>query len=181
MGSFISDIFLFLPLRRDYSQSNIRPRTHLSLSDLSTDNNFNPSVISLKLKHSKTDQGRIGVKVVIGRTGDDICPVTALLAYLARRGPQPGALFICDDGSPLLKSRFVEEVRSALTKAGLPAQDYAGHSFRTGAATTAATVGIQDSAIQILGRWKSSSYQLYIRTAPQHLAAVSARLSSCRI
>ena len=66
----------------------------------------------------------------------------------------------------------MEEVRSALTKASLPAQDYAGHSFQVEAATTVVTVGIQHSAIQTLGRWKNSSYQLYIRTAPQHLAAV---------
>ena len=104
--------------------------------------------------------------------------VSALLAYLVGRDPQPGALFICDDGLPLLKSRFVEEVPSALTKAGLPAQD---HVFLIGAATTTATVGSQDLVIQTLGRWKSSFYQLYTRTAPQHLAALSARLSSCRI
>ncbi len=34
---------------------------------------------------------------------------------------------------------------------GLP-----GHSFRIGAATTAATVGIEDSTIQMLGRWSSA-------------------------
>ena len=157
------------------------PNTHLSISDLATDNAHNPSVVSLKIKHSKTDQGRMGVTVVIGKTGDDISPVSALLSYLVSRGTKPGALFLWANGSPLLKSKFVEEVRSALTKAGLPAKDYAGHSLRIGAATTAATVGIQDSAIQILGRWKSSSYQLYILPAPHQLAEVSQKLSKCSI
>ena len=41
------------------------------------------------------------------------------------------------------------------------------------------TVGIQDPAIQILGRWKCLSYQLYIRTAPHQLAEVSQKLSKC--
>ena len=150
------------------------PNTHLSIGDLTTDNAQNPSVISLNIKHSK-------IKVVIGRTGDDICPIAALLSYLTIRGNKPGALFLGADGSPLLKCKFVEEVRSALTKAGLPAGDYAGHSFRIGVATTAATVGIQDSAIQILGRWKSSCYQRYIRTAPHQLAEVSKKLSKCSI
>ena len=139
------------------------------------------SVISLNIKHSKTDQGRRGVRVVIGRTDDDICPIAPLLSYLVTRGNKPGALFLWADGSPLSKCKFVEEVRSALSKAGLPAGDYAGHSFQIGAATTAATVGIQDSAIQILGRWKSSCYQRYIRTAPQQLAEVSQKLAKCSI
>ena len=161
--------------------STYDPNTHLSISDLAVDNAQNPSIVSLNIKHSKTDQGRVGVKAVIGRTGDDICPVLALLSYLAKRGNKPGALFLWADGSPLSKSKFVEEVRLALNKAGLPAKDYAGHSFRIGAATSAATVGIQDSAIQILGRWKSSSYQLYIRSAPHQLAEVSQKLSRCVI
>ena len=161
--------------------STYDPSIHLSLSDLVADRAADPTVISLNIKQSKTDQGRIGIKVIVGRTGDDICPVSALLRYLARRGSKPGALFICEDGSPLTKTKFVDEVRSALTKAGLPAKDFAGHSFRIGAATTAATAGLQDSAIQTLGRWKNSAYMLYIKTAPQHLATVSAKLSSCPI
>lgn len=79
---------------------------------------------------------------VLGKTGDDLCPVSALLSYLAYRGTKPGALFTWADGSTLSKTKFVEAVRSALTKAGLPAKDYEGHSFRMGAATTAVTVGI---------------------------------------
>jgi len=35
-----------------------------------------------------------------------------------------------------------------MTAANLPAQDFAGHSYRTGAATIAAMVGIKDSTIQ---------------------------------
>ena len=154
------------------------PNTHLSIGDVATDNAHNPSVISLNIKHSKTDQGRRGVRV---KTGDDICPISALLLYLANRGTKLGALFLQADTSPFSKSKLVEEVRSALTKAGLPPKDYAGHSFCIVAATTAATVGIQDSTVQILGRWQSASYQRYIRTAPHQLAEVSQELSSCSI
>ena len=60
-------------------------------------------------------------------------------------------------------------------------KDYAGHSFRIGAATTVAMAGLEDSAIQTLGRWKSSSYLLYIRMNPQQLVAMSSSLSKCRI
>ena len=95
------------------------------------------------------------------------------------QGGKPGPLFQWQDGTPLTKSKFVENVRAALTRVGLPASDFAGHSFRIGAATTAATAGIEDSTIQTLGRWQSSSYLLYIRLEPQHLVAISAILVKC--
>ena len=138
-------------------------------------------MISLNIKCSKTDQGRVGCQVVLGRTGDDLCSVSALANYLGRRGGSSGALFRWQDGTPLSKMRFVEAVRQALTAAQLPAQDYAGYSFRIGAATTAAMAGLEDSTIQTLGLWRSDSYQLYIRMAPHQLASLSSSLSSCNI
>ena len=50
----------------------------------------------------------------------------------------------------------MNHVRLALLRANLPADNYAGHSFRIGATTTAASSGIEDSTIQTLGRWQSS-------------------------
>lgn len=99
------------------------------------------------------DPERKGIRMVVGRTGV-IYPVTVFLSYLVKRGGKSGVLFPWPDGSPLSKYAFVKEVCAALTKVGLPAKGYAEHGFCIGAATTAATVGIQDSAIQILGRWK---------------------------
>ena len=65
--------------------------------------------------------------------------------------------FHWESGVPLSKASFVKHVRAALEEAGLPAKDYAGHSFRIGAATTAAVAGLEDSAIQTLGWWESSA------------------------
>jgi len=76
-----------------------------------------------------------------------------------------GTLFQWQDGTPLSKSKFVEAVWQGLSAANLPAQQFASHSFRIGAATTAAMVGLQDSAIQTLGRWRSDCYQLYQSSA----------------
>jgi len=113
----------------------------------------------------------------MGKTGDDICPVKALFDYLRLRGQKEGPLFMWKDGSPLQKPQFNMAVRTALTQAKLP--KLAGHSFRIGAATTAASAGLEDSTIQTLGRWKSSSYLLYIRLEPRRLAAVSSVLAKC--
>ena len=121
------------------------------------------------------------MKIIIGKTDDDLCPVAALLTYLNVRGSHPGPVFVWKSGTPLSKIKFVEEVRLALEAAHLPAKDFAGHSFRIGAATTAASAGLSDSAIQTLGRWKSSAYLLYIRSEPKKLAKVSSAMSHCAI
>lgn len=155
--------------------------SHLSYSDIAVNDAKAPSIISLKIKQSKTDQERVGTRVVIGKTDDHLCPVSALLAYLAKRGSNPGPLFQWKDGTPLTKQKFVDEVRSALSAAGLPAKDFAGHSFRIGAATTAATVGLDDSTIQTLGQWKSSSYLLYIQLEPHRLASIAPTLAKASI
>ena len=90
--------------------------------------------------------------------------MAALLDYLCVRGPGEGPLFRFEDGRPLTRLRLVAAMRLALEKAGINQTDYCSHSFRIGAATTAAEKGIEDSVIKTLGRWKSAAYQQYVRT-----------------
>ena len=163
------------------SEAGYDPSAHLSYGDISVDNCKHPSIIFMRLKRSKTDQFRQGVSISIGATNDDLCPVAALLSFLAIRGPGEGPLFKRRDGVGLTRQKFVEAVRAALRRANLPAEKFAGHSFRIGAATTAAVGGLEDSLIQTLGRWKSSAYLVYIKLDPQQLAAVSKVLSGCAI
>ena len=153
------------------------PQSHLSMSDVSVDRAGRPEIIHLTLKASKTDPFRKGVTISVGRTGKQLCPVVALLAYLAVRGGQEGPLFQHYDRRPLTKAAFVDHVRRTLTLAGVDDRNYAGHSFRIGVATAAATAGVDDSLIQTLGRWKSSAYLAYIRVPRERLAAISTRLA----
>ena len=82
------------------------------------------------IKKSKTDQGRRGTKIYLGKTGDSLCPIAAMEAYLSVSGSISGSFFQWESHIPLSKSSFVKHLRAALEEAGLPAKDYAGHSFR---------------------------------------------------
>ena len=61
-----------------------------------------------------------------------------MLPILVARGALPGPLFQLQDRTPLTKDYFIHKFRAVLTNIGLEASQYAGHSFRIGAATTAA-------------------------------------------
>ena len=114
----------------------------------------------------------------VGRTNKPLCPVSAVLAYMVMRGKAPGPLFIFQDDKckPLLRPRFVTEIKRALLAAGIDPKPYSGHSFRIGSAMTAAKQGVKDSTITMLGCWKSSAYQRYIKTPREQLASISKKL-----
>ena len=114
------------------------PSIHLLFGDIRLDNARDPQFLEVMIKASKTDPFRQGVKVYLGRTDADICPVAAVLGYMAQRGTDSGPFFRYTTDRVLTRERFVRDVRSALQAAGIQPQGYSGHSFRIGAATTAA-------------------------------------------
>ena len=160
------------------SETEFDPAVHLAFGDVAVDDPANPTLVRVTLKQSKTDQYRRGVDVFLGRTYNDLCPVAALLAYIAVRGGGDGPLFKFGNGRFLTRARFITRIREALEVLGLNSLNYAGHSFRIGAATAAAECGVEDSLIKALGRWESSAYQIYIRTPREKLAAISSRLAA---
>ena len=146
------------------SQHAYNPRAHLSLLDIAFDSYTDPKVVYLHLKKSKTDPFRQGIDIYVGATGSDVCPVNALLQYIGVRSNTAGPLFIFHNGQFLTKPLLVSHRQRALQQAGLEHKKFNGHSFRIGAATTAAQCGIEDSLIQTLGRWKSDAYKYTSRS-----------------
>ena len=73
------------------------------------------------------------------------------------------SLFCLANGQPLTRSAFVSNLKHLLVRLGFSPTSYSGHSFRIGAATSAAAAGIPDHLIKVLGRWSSLSYLRYIR------------------
>lgn len=161
-----------IPSSREYD-----PEGHLSEGDVSLDSQSDPSVVRVHIKASKTDPFRQGVYVYLGRTGSELCPVAAVAAYLAIRGRSAGPFFRFAAGTPLSRESLVKHIRGALRPFGVDVSQYSGHSFRIGAATAAAAVGVEDSMIKTLGLWQSSAYQSYVRIPRDSLAAVSKKLS----
>ena len=148
----------------------------LTLADIQVDSRSNPTYLTVTLWNSKTDPFGQGCTSYVGRSRSLVCPVVALLAYLAVRPLAPGPLFIHADGSPLTRSQLVASVRTTLQHMGMDTSCFSGHSFRIGAATAAAQAGLPDSLIQTLGRWKSAAFLRYIRTPTNTLLNVSRAL-----
>ena len=166
-------IGFFAFLRSGEFTSTPTQEVPLRPEDVAVDNHSNPSYMSIRLRHSKTDPFGNGVTLFVGRTYQHICPVAAVLAYLAVRPPIRGPLFIHANGTPLTRVELIRHVRQALRLRGFDVSNYSGHSFRIGAATTAAARGIPDATIKMLGRWESSAYTSYIRTPREQLAGIA--------
>ena len=160
------------------NETDYDPRVHLNSSDISFDHPTyaSPSMMSVQIKQSKTDPFRQGVSLTLGRTYKDLCPVASMVAYLVKRGSKEGPLFQFHDGRHLTRQRLVDHVRSALQIAGIDPSKYNGHSFRIGAATTAASKGIEDCMIKTLGRWESTAYLRYVRIPREQLAGFTRTL-----
>ena len=152
----------------------------LTPQDIAIDNIINPQVLKVHIKYSKTDPFRVGSDIFIAKTDNDLCPVAAVLAWLVRRGNNPGPLFVFRAGVPLTRASFVQVLKEALVAANIEPEGFTGHSFRIGAATSAADRGMTADHIKQLGRWKSEAYQRYIRPSPQRLAGLASSISAQR-
>ena len=135
-----------------------------------------PAFMKVVLKSSKTDPFRKGITITIGRTNNIICPVVALQQYMCLAKNKIGPLFQYQNGRFLTRTDFTAEVRNLLEKGGIKPDDYAGHSFRIGAATTAAAKKIPVWLIKSMGRWASDCYEVYVRTPEKTLIEASAKL-----
>ena len=155
-----------------------------SLFNLTTDCiTFYPSLecpqrLQVTLKSSKTDSFRQGHSLVIARCSSLLCPVSAMHQFFLLGHPQSGPLFSFQSSCLLTRSSVSHLLRASARSAGLPYQSLKGHSFRIGAASTAAAAGLPDWLIKVLGRWSSDCYQLYIRTPESVLLSAVPKMAN---
>ena len=150
--------------------SHFNPDIHLTVSDIQADTLVNPGSFRIFIKCSKTDPFRQGCYIYIGAGKRDLCPVRALTQYLHVRGSTPGPLFLLSDGIPLNRQWLSSSIQSILCAAGVPGC-YTSHSFRIGAASSAAYRGLPDHLNKTL---HSHSRQYYRGgSKPTHLTGIS--------
>ena len=159
------------------TSASLGSTAQLQISDVSFENQSSPPLMTLRLQRTKTDPFGKGVTIVLGSSGQPVCPVTAVRNFLAIRPAREGPLLIHADGTPLSREWLVKRVRQALEFCGISCAGYSGHSFRIGAATAAAEGGMPPHLIKTMGRWSSEAYLLYIRTPRATLATVSSLLA----
>lgn len=142
--------------RRDVGQGLLYSDCDVSSSDH----------INIFLASSKTDQRGKGTQVAIQQVKKfpSLCPVHHLRNYVAIRPRVRGPLLVHFNGSPLTRFQFQAVLKKAASALGWEVGHYSSHSFRIGAATTAALNGTPLESIMRRGRWKSSAVRGYIRT-----------------
>ncbi|XP_062616033.1 uncharacterized protein LOC134277737 isoform X1 [Saccostrea cucullata] len=121
--------------------------------------------INLTIPHFKHSNQSTTLHIQQNMANPLLCPFLVLQAFMNIRGHSSPAepLFSFMDGSPVSRQFFTEHLKLSLTFCGLDINKYQSHSFRIGAATTAAASGSSDIQIQNMGRWKSSAFKKYIR------------------
>ena len=92
-----------------------------------------------------------------------------------RKGPLQ--LFNGGCFSPLSRANVTTTLRQLLHGTNEEPVNYASHSFRIDAATTAAAAGLSPALIKTLGRWKSNAFETYVQYPPSSLNAVSSLLA----
>ena len=109
--------------------------------------------------------------VVAGCRGHLLDPVAWWCEYIQRvpAGDSEAAFGSIEQGKyvPLVHSGFVSWVKQLISRAGLDAAGYSGHSFRRGAATFSFLVGLPDFLIKEMGAWRSQVYQVYLELSLQ--------------
>jgi len=126
--------------------------------------------VAIYLRRSKTDQEAAGDVVPIAVGSDpETCPMVALQRWLAAAAITSGPIFrrIRRNGligQSALSGHAIATIVSERAAAGGLDGNYAGHSLRSGFATTAARAGSSERAIMRHGRWKTvASARRYIR------------------
>jgi len=131
-----------------------------------------PSHATLFVSRSKTDQYREGAWVVLAKTEKPTCPVGMLEKYLRLADMEDLSV---DDYlfKPLLYKKSTQKyavkkgklsygrcreiLHEALKGIGVDPKGFGLHSLRSGGASAAAAVGVQDRLIKKHGRWQTDS------------------------
>jgi hypothetical protein len=146
LGELVSPDELAL---RDSSKLSLR--TSVRMSDID---------FSFLLQRDKTDTRYEGNRVLIQRSWVSSDPLALFQRYLASRDlrfPLHPYLWLRADGCPPTRSWFIRRLRLFFPT------NVSGHSMRAGGATSLAAAGVSPDQIRAIGRWRSGTWERYVR------------------
>lgn len=150
--------------------SDFNPQVDTTISDVC----YTPHGFNLRFKVTKTGRNsNFRDKPFVRVTGNALCPVTALEAYLnvyrktrwyGEGHPTKLPLFSDGQGRPIATRSLREMVKASVTAMGLDSAKYGAHSLRIGGATAAlAAPSSSEYKLRVLGYWNSNAVMLYTK------------------
>ena len=141
----------------------------LNLDDL----DFVPEGLKINIRRSKTDQfGEGFIKALPYFDSSHYCPVVSLKNWIEISKITSGPVFRrFVKGSKLSENRLTDQTVALLIKeylnlAGIDSKNYSGHSLRSGFATSAAQLGVEERNIMAMTGHKSTEMvRRYIKDA----------------
>ena len=128
-----------------------------------------PSRYSFFLPSHKGDRFFEGNTIVVQKINGPTDPYEPFSRYLASRDknfPLNPELWLTSRGSVPTRHWFLSRLRKFFPR------NIAGHSLRSGGATSLAEAGADLATIQAVGRWSSDAFRIYIRKNPVVIHAI---------
>lgn len=135
----------------------------LLLEDVVVDDNLKH--VCVKLHVTKTNQtGAFPTTLRIPQESNaELCPVRAVMAYLECRPNCKGPFFCHANSTPVTRNQFSAVLAKCIRRVRPGCKNIKSHSFRIGRATHLFAMGLSESKIKTIGRWRSDTYRRYIR------------------
>lgn len=147
------------------------------------------SYATFNIKVQKTYQIRRGYTVIIYPTNTPTCPITALQRLFAhQKRPQNDTLFDFRNKTERTRlqkphakySNFAKYINLCLTIQGHDTQTIKTHSFRQGGASAALASGCPEWILEIMGRWRSTTWKRYAFLDIEHGRDIVTKMANAK-
>lgn len=158
------------------SKKQFDPLKQLTVSDIS----FEKDIVLIFYKFSKTNQNAKKVTwVPISSVLDTRFDVKKYLKLLVGsvKADREAPLFSYSKKNFHTKNSLVRILDKCIFETGLSMCDYSWHSFRRGAAVFAFELGLEDTAVQLLGDWSSLAFVNYLDYAFDRKFVIARKIS----
>lgn len=153
------------------------------------DNNDTMKHFIISCRDVKTDKGYTNVDMVVSKgpfpfsAADMMCrmfqfrlKLIEILPFTKLSMSPYSPAFQMLDGHIVTIYRLRKRFEKMLIDMGRDPKDYSLYDMKRGAASSYAQRGVDHKVIQMLGRWKTNAYQVYIKYTPEQIANIQTEL-----